>query len=103
MINKILEESIEKWEAIVAGNGGDNGIENCSLCKEFWENGCIGCPVFEKTGEYGCAGSPYDEWEDHHEYVHDHDPFPNDTKVMCARCIEIAEKELEFLKSLRDD
>ena len=33
-VNIELEESIEKWEDIVAGNDGDKGQMNCSLCQK---------------------------------------------------------------------
>lgn len=88
-----LEGSIAKWEAIVAGTGTDEGIENCPLCKVFYFERdatgelCAGCPVKEETGQAGCEGSPYDEWRD----IFDEDD--GDIK-------RLAQAELDFLRSL---
>lgn len=67
---RALQGSIAKWEAIVAGNGVDEGPDNCPLCKLFHPSvapddgrqNCDGCPVKAKTGRSYCAGSPYDEY-----------------------------------------
>ena len=58
----VLKGSIKKWEGIVAGTIEDKGIENCPLCKEFYDDDCEGCPVADRTGQIHCLGSPYEEY-----------------------------------------
>ena len=88
-------ESIKKWEQIVSGEMPDMGGENCPLCMEFADSifeMCKGCPVEQKTGEKGCVDTPYMEWLD----ASDEYPFVADT----PRLIALAQKELDFLRSL---
>jgi len=94
-----LERSIKKWEAIVAGKGEDRGGENCALCELFAEYECVGCPVHTEIGETNCQGTPFHEWVNHHEERHP-ESFSEALKVECSECKELAQKELEFLKSL---
>lgn len=77
-----LRGSIAKWEAIVNGTGQDKGTKNCPLCQMFFNvtGNCDGCPVKESSGQSGCDGTPYDHYD--------------------RDMPEIAEEELEFLKSL---
>ena len=96
---KALKESIKKWEKIVAGKGGDRGGGNCALCELFAEEGCIDCPVYIKTGKCDCSDTPYVEWHDHQTNNH-FDGFSEIYKIECPKCKELAQKELEFLKSL---
>lgn len=99
-----LEGSIKKWEAIASGNGPDYGYKNCPLCIEFIdatdpedpeEDGdtCFGCPVSIKTEQTGCDGTPYNAWSAIAGNI-----FP--TYATTPQLIELAECELEFLKSL---
>jgi hypothetical protein len=93
---KALRGSIAKWEAIVASEGSDHGIDNCPLCQMFrivigfktisFKTNCDGCPVKARTGHDGCRGTPYDEW----------DSGVADTPELVA----LAQAELDFLKSL---
>lgn len=94
-----LEESIEdKWEKHVEA-GGDSGMLSCALCKRFPGNAhkatagkCLRrsdsgktleyCPVSKHTSMGNCNNTPYWIWE--------HD-----------RTLENAQRELDFLKSLR--
>jgi len=95
---KALKESIKKWEKIVSGEGEDRGGENCALCEMFAEDECIDCPVYIKTGEHSCGGTPYIEWRNHQSYhlYTTEEGFV----VRCSKCKELAQRELEFLKSL---
>jgi len=93
---KALKKSIRKWEKIVAGEGEDRGCDNCALCKLFAEYECAGCPVYVETGETSCQGTPFHEWARHHEEKH----LTGVLKIKCPECKELAQKELEFLKSL---
>ena len=117
-----LEGSIAKWQAIVDGTGLDKGADNCPLCNEFsnvsdadadgdeaWRSdGCDGCPVSEKAGTSSCGRTPYEEWS---AYVWDHRNKGAgveresggsyfDYRVFDARSKELAQAELDFLKSL---
>jgi len=95
-----LEKSIKKWEKIVSGKEGDLGSRNCALCKLFAtkDKRCVGCPVYMKTGERLCKKTPYVEWLKHH--ANEHREFSEAYIVKCPTCKELAQKELEFLKSL---
>lgn len=84
-----LEISIMKWEEIVAGIGLDNADVNCALCNAYRDytateiHECLKCPVYKKTGRDACQGSPWsDTWGKGNT--------------------EANKKELEFLKSLRN-
>ena len=108
-MNILLEESIEKWEKIVNHEGRDDGSENCSLCNEYnneetdQDYVCEGCPVSIKVDETGCLKTPWEEWFDHQRSVHNYEHIPDEGfKVECNICKELANKELEFLKSLRE-
>jgi hypothetical protein len=97
-----LEGSIRKWELIEAEIGGDDGANNCPLCKIFnVKYGCKGCPVAFITECDGCNHTPYDDWCDHQSDVHDLyyniEPF----KVECDECKALAHEMLEFLIRLR--
>ena len=90
-----LKGSIKKWEGIVAGTEGDEGIKNCPLCQEFWNDGCVGCPVYEHTGQMSCDGTPYDDWT-HHRWESGMKAETPEDKLQ-------AQKMLDFLKSLLPD
>ena len=97
---KALEGSIEKWRAIAAGEGGDDGMESCPLCIAFYEPCCCnGCPVQKATGRDSCAGSPHDAWSTHHR--DEHKKHIN-LKIECPECTRLAKAELRFLEGLRD-
>ena len=97
-----LEESIEKWRAIVDGHGVDSS-SNCALCHRFCrypgkrcELGDEPCPVFKAKGIIRCVGTPFEDWED---YQVEHDaPFPR--KIFDDKSRQLAQAELDFLKSL---
>lgn len=77
-----LENSIKKWEGIVAGIHHDNGWRDCPLCQLFQVKAdCQGCPVMQETGEPFCRGTPY----------RDYSAYPSS---------EAAQRELDFLRSL---
>ena len=93
-----LKGSIKKWEKIVKGTGVDDGINNCPLCKIFWEVGCKDCPVSEKADKFTCCEkTPYTKWDGHHYTVHG-TGFP--LKIECKICERYAKQEVKFLKSL---
>jgi len=95
---KALKGSIKKWEKIVKGTGVDEGDKNCPLCKLFFLKKCLGCLIFEKTGRFGCIKTPYNDWVNHH--ILKHENKLKKMKVYCDTCKELAQKELDFLKSL---
>lgn len=95
-----LEESIKKWEDIIAGKGVDNGAKNCALCQLFiqQEGNCVRCPARKESSFGGCTDTPYIAWTKHHRILHGIS-FPY--KVKCPECKELAQKELDYLNSLR--
>ena len=94
---KALKGSIKKWEKIVAGTGVDDGGGNCPLCKLFLDS-CDECPVTIETDKVGCWCSPWERWFQHHRKKHGAICLP--VKISCPTCTELAQKELDFLKSL---
>lgn len=93
-----LEKSINKWKRIITGKGLDRDIENCALCKEYYNNNCNDCPVFLKTDMYGCGNTPYDKWSLHQARMHKDKAV---SRVYCDVCKRLAQKELKFLQSLK--
>jgi len=94
---KVLKGSIKKWEKIVEGTGIDEGTDNCPLCELFYYKDCHGCPVYEKTNCPDCIDTPCGDWNEHIATKHKE---KGDYKVYCPVCKELAQKELDFLKSL---
>lgn len=89
-----LELSIKHWEENAAvQNFSDAAISsrNCALCAKFFDYACVGCPVYERTGYKVCKSTPY---------VEACDLKFNGT---LERFKIAAQKEVEFLKSLRED
>jgi len=101
----LLALSIQKWEAIVGfleeGKwvSHDNGMLTCGLCAKYHNqvNTCAGCPVRKVTGWPGCVGTPYEEWD----MLCRMNTKP--TAVALNVKLVIAEGELAFLKSLREE
>jgi hypothetical protein len=98
---KALKGSIKKWEKICYKGGEDRRFHNCPLCKLFsvaWGT-CGGCPVCKNSLSHkGCENTPWAAWKDHHTDEH-HENRVN-MKIKCPECKKLAEKELNFLKSL---
>ena len=102
MSMEALEKSIKKWRKIVRTREGvDDGVNNCALCEEYYEQRCKGCPVRIKTGMGFCNLSPYDDWVDHMNEDHYIKAMPWRRQRYCRKCGELARKELAFLISLR--
>lgn len=104
MNKKILEAlkgSIKKWSNIVKTTTvKDMGCANCPLCALFSSSFCKGCPVRLKTGVKYCYKTPYPEWINHHYQKHDDGSFGRRRYKNCAKCLQLATDELNFLKSL---
>ena len=91
-----LKESIEHWKRLASGNRKPGeGMEagDCALCKMFLRrvaDPCSGCPVRESSGHIGCRNTPFDN------------ACAIETKLGMdsSEFKAVAEKELEFLKSL---
>lgn len=103
-----LQGSIAKWEEIVAGTGFDDGADNCPLCflfvnkeadePEWAQDGCFGCPVAHAVNEQGCSKTPYSNWS---LYQLEDRRFNGPNRVAFdARSKELAQHEVDFLKSL---
>jgi hypothetical protein len=99
-----IKKSIKKWEDIVNETGTDSGGDNCELCKKYWNKArmCFGCPVYKKTGEALCNSTPYSKWINHQFFSHKNQ-YKVAFYVQCPECKEIAQKEVDFLKSLLGD
>ena len=97
-----LEGSIKKWEDIVEGSGEDESTENCPLCEEYIDLDlkCEGCPVSNYTGYTFCGESPYAAWDTHLTEFHGK-VLPFGKVKGCKTCDDLAQAELDFLKSLR--
>jgi len=102
-----LQGSIKKWEAIVAGTGGDAGVENCPLCAAFadaededpegWLE-CYGCPVAHTVGQTSCGGTPYVQWANGVRAHEKTAAYP--WKATTPELVALAQAELDFLTSL---
>jgi hypothetical protein len=90
-IQAALEQSIAKWEGIVAGTGNDHGPRNCGLCQIFINSNCSGCPVAERAGATCCRNTPYREYCNARADLGERHPST----------LAHAEEEVAFLKSLR--
>lgn len=91
-----LQQSIAKWENIVAGNGHDEAFANCALCKVH--SNCNGCPVKAETGMNGCCDTPYSAWN---KYWIAKDVIPGYGRMAHTEHEkELAIAELKFLQSL---
>lgn len=100
-----LEESINKWQDIVRGVGGDKAARNCALCKLHQRGGSCGeCIVQRESGQKGCAGTPYHEFVEHFDAEH-RQTYSDWEKVgrvvQCDKCVEIALKVLNNLKTIK--
>lgn len=103
-----LEGSIKKWEEIVAGEGDDQGPNNCPLCHLFQAEAdpddpeglqeCFGCPVSKKVSTDGCRETPYTAWNDKTSWTA---ADRKDRMATTPELVALAQAELDFLKSLR--
>lgn len=89
-----LELSIKHWEENAAvQNLSDAKVSSrqCALCEKFFDYACDGCPVYKRTGHKVCSATPYVETVGF--------KFNGDLENFKIA----AQKEVEFLKSLRGD
>lgn len=101
-----LEESIKHWEKNARAeslNDIDLSDSACALCSLFHKKGCYGCPVSAHTKQPYCRGTPYGEaaiaksdWLRTTRQGLEVDEKKKNFHVA-------AQKEVEFLKSLRKD
>lgn len=90
-----LKGSIKKWEDIRDGKEADEGPDNCPLCELFFKRRCAGCPIADEVEEPTCHGTPYPLFN------HCGNRECEGTKMAkCPECIEVAQKEVDFLKGL---
>jgi hypothetical protein len=92
----IMESSVRKWDAIIAGQQADGGVLDCPPCRIFYILRCIGCPIAEYTGKKFCVGSPYPEWYWHQ--IEAHDKFRR--RVYCPECLKYAEQMRNFMADI---
>ena len=94
---RALRGSIAKWQKILDGTGIDRCDLNCPLCEMYGTRPeCGNCPVKRRVGTSGCVSTPWEGWSDHHYLVHP----TRGARVLCPRCKDLAQQELNFLKSL---
>jgi hypothetical protein len=101
---KAWRGSVAKWEAIVAGEGTDEGGRNCPLCAIFYDrygqgNYCYGCPVRAKTSQAGCDGTPYQDWSREQRRL-GRSAGDGTCRADTPELLKLAQAELDFLKSL---
>lgn len=100
--SEALEKSIKKWQDIVDEKEVDKGTLNCALCEKYRVKGsCSSCPVSEKSERSECRKTPYEFWIVHQKFKHSYRWSPY--KVQCPECKLLAQEELDFLISLRED
>lgn len=70
-----IEDSIKKWEKIVATGEDGRGCSDCGLCKLFNhyskaetapahpEDSCLKCPVYRETRRTYCRGTSFKYYE----------------------------------------
>lgn len=98
---KALHGSIRKWIKIATWEGGDDGSDNCPLCKEFLNNGCAWCPIALETGEAFCFNSPYPAWcKEFNDLEHRPTLDVEDTVVFNVKTQKAAEEMTLFLIGL---
>jgi hypothetical protein len=103
--HEAIDIAIEKWEFIaqLLNNGYeviyDGGISTCALCRLYINNDdCDGCPVSAATKVETCISTPYVDFVEYRgEYLNSKKTTNVDTK----RLARIAEREVEFLRSLK--
>lgn len=108
IVKGALDGSIEKWEKIDKKDGADQSGGNCPLCNMYTDReACSMCPVKKKTGKQGCLDTPYEDWTIHQRKYHKDE---NDKIIpwsgyvaLCPECHAIARREVNFLKSLREE
>ncbi len=100
-----LEKSINKWQDIVRGVGGDRAARDCALCKLHSSGfGCGECIIKKDTGFNGCKGTPYVEFLEHHDAEHKqpYEVWERDGReVQCEKCVVLSVRVLDNLKRLR--
>lgn len=97
---KALEESIEHWEKIVAGEADSIAGQHCACCLKYYRRSspcgrhCRSCPVAVFTGEAGCLDTPWHSIARHPSVISSAIiDLPEDLKKRC-------EKELAYLKKV---
>lgn len=115
-----LKKSIEHWERLSSGDGTERyGPGYCALCMKFnkgfiqstkgegfkiQRGNCDGCPVAAKTGKDCCEGTPYTELEKaERNFEETNGLFDDKDWTSSDEFVEIAKRELEFLRSLLAD
>lgn len=106
-VAEALERSIQHWREnrdvkshldIRAGSG------DCALCGLFslphmsYSDRCWECPVMVRTGKQSCESTPYDDVYDAYCSLASN-PHTADN---IARWLEVCDREIAFLESLRD-
>jgi hypothetical protein len=97
-----LKKSIRHWEDNLkkakAGMAFSFDGSDCDLCASHPR--CVGCPVKDRSGQTGCHGTPWEGIKGHYcSFKHKCD-FGHVITHPCQTCVELVQKELDFLKSL---
>jgi hypothetical protein len=110
-----IEQSLQKWERIVSGQGVDGGAADCGLCqyaerewslteteKEF-SDPCTFCPYGQHHGR-SCSehAEPYQNWITHQRVDHSRKYEFDDIRIEpgCEKCLELATTMYEALKEI---
>lgn len=95
-------DSIARWEKRLDGKPDTPSVQECPLCHVFYRRhkiNCRGCPIELAVGKSKCAGTPCEPY-DELAYVLEKGREPTETEK--AKLIDLAQAEIDFLKSLLD-
>ncbi len=90
---RIMQASVNKWERIIKGKGGDGGVLDCPPCRIYYVLVCFGCPIARYTGKKFCKDTPYGRWYYHQINAHGY----MRRKVYCPECKQLAIEMRDFM------
>lgn len=106
--SEIVQQSIDKWESIVAGTGADDRSFNCPLCQVYLKYGeartangiCTICPIRQFTGVGECKKSPYTAWINYIHKMNRKRRIKWPVRATTTKMRELAQAEVDFLKHI---
>lgn len=103
--HQALEDSIKHWKRVVADPLGEpTGEKACALCQTYArECGCQDCPVMQRTGKSSCLETPFGKFRDAKADALHIDSSTSSVAERLDQLSKLAEEELQFLISLREE